>query len=81
MNWFESEQQMHEHVLRAERAAEQYPHIAHLVEQAPNPTPASHLLVAFGGLLVTWGNQLQARWTVELPDCTSTPMATNSNWQ
>jgi hypothetical protein len=91
MNWFESERTVHEHVLRAEKAARQYPHLAHLVdghladdhlleqgrERRRTSRRLNHALVSLGGLLVTWGEHLQERWASELPACTGAPIANN----
>jgi hypothetical protein len=80
MNWFESERTVHEHVLHAEKAARQYPHLAHLLEQRIARRSTRHIngaLVSLGGLLVAWGEHLQKRWAVELPACTGTPIANN----
>lgn len=76
MNWFDSERQIHEHVMRAETAARHYPHIAHLVEQESGRRRLNHVMLALGGLLVNWGNQLQTRWAIELPDCSGTAIQT-----
>ena len=77
MNWFESERNLREHVLRAEKASRHYPHIAHLLQRESTRRRTNQAMVALGGLLVTWGNHLQERWTVEIPGCTSTPIANN----
>jgi hypothetical protein len=77
MNWYESERIMHEHVLRIERSAARYPHVAHLLERENTRRRFSHILVTFGGLLVTWGNHLQERWAVEIPPCSGTQLTTN----
>jgi hypothetical protein len=80
MNWFESEQRIHEHVLRAEKLARHYPHVAHLVEAASSRQRTrrriNQALVSLGGLLISSGNYLQQRWAVELPTHT-TPIANN----
>jgi hypothetical protein len=86
MNWFEAERTVHQHVLRAEKAARQYPHLAHLLEQksaqlSTQPTrPTRHIngaLVSLGSLLVAWGEQLQERWAVELPASSGASIANN----
>lgn len=79
MNWYDSERNIHEHVLRAEKLARHYPNIAYLVERESGRRRINHALVTLGALLVTWGNHLQQRWAVEIPACSGTPMVTNNN--
>jgi hypothetical protein len=80
MNWFEAERTVHQHVLRTEKAARQYPHLAHLLEQRSAQRPTRRIngaLVSLGSLLVAWGEQLQERWAVELPASSGAPIANN----
>lgn len=73
MNWFQAEQHIHEHKQRAEKAAQNYPHIAHLLEGESVRGRIRGTLVAFGRLIIRWCDYLQERWLVKTHVCELIP--------
>lgn len=77
MNWFQAEQYIHEHKQRAEKAAQNYPHIAHLLEGESVwgriRKGWTRGWVAFGRLVIRWCDYLQERLLVKTRVCELIP--------
>lgn len=77
MNWFQAEQHIHEHKRRAEKAAQNYPHIAHLLEQESIRGRIhkawAWTWAAVGRLIIRWCDYIQERRPVKTRVCELIP--------